>query len=479
VDTVSRLIALATALLFSSGAFAYGLVTSTGNVNVTKYFASINGSYAGAGSLRDSMPAACEYVRSFYANANPTRTYAITSCPASPGPNYTLSCVLNSNGSDCGSVSSYTSQTTVSQPGCPANSTLSGSTCVCNLGFKGGGFNGASTASSCTAYTCDQKSLPSFTSTTRPTLDFGCESSGANAGCVSRDVLDAFTTSADGTRTYFGHGVLTGSACQEGGSNAGSEVAPPPQTPVAEHEPTQAEKCALGRGNPMCAAVVNGANVCVSCTSSESTTTETAATPAGAASAPQGVTPGTTTTTTSCTGNACSQVRTTKDANGNTTSVTTSTGSLGQIGAGSGSGAAGGGGEDGSAFGASCAAGAASITCEGDAVQCAIAREQYRRQCEFFEKTTDASAAATAAAAAGVGGDADHPGRHVQNTALGTFDQTDLIAGGGCPADRVIGTGIYAVTLPLSEICGPAAWLGNLLVALTAFSCVFIVFKGT
>ncbi len=124
------------------------------------------------------------------------------------------------------------------------------------------------------------------------------------------------------------------------------------------------------------------------------------------------------------------------------------------------------------------AAGAAAITCEGDAVQCSMAREQYKRQCEFFEKTSDETTVAGQAKVDGVEGGADHPGKNASTQALGTFDQTDII-GGACPADRVLGAGVIGVTIPFSQLCSPAEKLGILLVAWTAVACLGIVFKGT
>lgn len=89
--------------------------------NVTKYYGTINGNYNGAASLKNSMAEACEYVRQWYATGNPTRTYAIATCPAAPGPNYVLTCRVTANNADCGNVSSYTSQTTVAETNCPAS----------------------------------------------------------------------------------------------------------------------------------------------------------------------------------------------------------------------------------------------------------------------------------------------------------------------------------------------------------------------
>lgn len=129
-------------------------------------------------------------------------------------------------------------------------------------------------------------------------------------------------------------------------------------------------------------------------------------------------------------------------------------------------------------FAGTCAAGAASISCEGDAVQCSMAREQFKRQCEFFEKTGDETAAANQAKTDGISGASDHPNRSPETHSLSTFDQTNLI-GGSCPPDRILGSGSVHVTLPFSQLCGPASTLGMILVGITALSCIAIVFKGS
>ena len=228
----------------------------------------------------------------------------------------------------------------------------------------------------------------------------------------------------------------------------------------------------------------------MSCSSTTTTTNDTTTTPAGAGAAPSGITAGTKSTTTTCNGDACETTTTYKNSAGVVTGTVTSTGAgvTGTTGSGSGGGL----GEGDTlcdlypdvaackvgSFSGTCAAGAAAITCEGDAVQCSMAREQYKRQCEFFEKTGDETTAANQAKQDGVAGATDHPNRNPETQALGTFDQTDII-GGSCPADRVLGAGVIGVTIPFSQLCSPAEKLGILLVAWTAVACLGIVFKGT
>lgn len=242
-----------------------------------------------------------------------------------------------------------------------------------------------------------------------------------------------------------------------------------------------------------CPGQVNGVDVpggvpCGTTTTPPRTTTTPA--PSDPASAPAGAPPGsTTTTTTTCGVNSC-----------NTTTTTTTTTAPAGSGSGSGSGGSGSGQPPGTtqtttettteskdsfcsknpadpqckkpdpAFGGSCDA----TTCSGDAVECAIAREQYKRNCELFN-ATDASARGLAAATAG-DQPGDHPGAHKSVVELGTFDQTNILPG-GCPPDVAVPVSHFgSVTLPFSKLCGPAETLGNVLVAITALACIGIVF---
>lgn len=126
-----------------------------------------------------------------------------------------------------------------------------------------------------------------------------------------------------------------------------------------------------------------------------------------------------------------------------------------------------------SSFSGSCGA----FTCGGDAIQCAIAKEQHTRNCELFA-ASEASARGLAAATAG-----DRPGDHPRNgitsvSMANGFDQTNLLSG-SCPGDQTIPIGGgKSVVLPWSKLCEPAAMLGNVLVGITALACLGIVFKG-
>jgi hypothetical protein len=122
---------------------------------------------------------------------------------------------------------------------------------------------------------------------------------------------------------------------------------------------------------------------------------------------------------------------------------------------------------------------AASFTCDGDAVQCAMAREQHIRNCQILE---DAPSSHPAVIAANAGSQPnDHPNKTGETINVGSgFDQTDIV-GGSCPSDQTfqVASGYPLVTIPFSDLCGPAAILGNILVGITALCCLGIVFvKG-
>jgi len=132
---------------------------------------------------------------------------------------------------------------------------------------------------------------------------------------------------------------------------------------------------------------------------------------------------------------------------------------------------------DPSTFSARSLGAAATVLCTGDAIQCAIAREQAVRACQFFDATNPAALAGQKASVDGVLGDADHPGRNVQAVQVGGgFDQTDIVTG-ACIQDKVVQIAGRSVLIEFSLVCGPAEWLGNFLVGLTGLACLFIAFK--
>lgn len=298
---------------------------------------------------------------------------------------------------------------------------------------------------------------------------------------------------------------------------------PPASSPAAEPKPTPNPStiCALGAGSvAMCPTMVNGAVACVVCgqmaTAGNGASGGTGTAPAGAASAPgsgsgssgigQSINTGNGTVGipvggtalqgTECTNGVCTTKTFVKDAGGTVVGAYTSTtpqtvfcsknagdpicvaqntGPSGKPGTGSGSGGGGSGGtgegEAAPTFGGTCGAG---FTCTGDAVQCAMARDQMLRNCKNFDDAASNDPVVQAANAA-ASSPAGHPINSGTSKSL-AFDQTNILSG-SCPADVTVTVSHFnAVTLPFASLCTPATWLGNILVGITALSCLGIVF---
>lgn len=126
-----------------------------------------------------------------------------------------------------------------------------------------------------------------------------------------------------------------------------------------------------------------------------------------------------------------------------------------------------------SEFSGGCASG---FRCEGDAVQCAMAREQHERMCQLLDNETDLSKI----------GNRIGTGQDDQDTKnrLGNGDSPIDISTGfasaqpvgptsGCPADVSVGQW----TIPFSRMCPHLNTLGNALVGLAYLVGALIVFR--
>jgi hypothetical protein len=133
--------------------------------------------------------------------------------------------------------------------------------------------------------------------------------------------------------------------------------------------------------------------------------------------------------------------------------------------------------EDGeSNFSGSCTG---NFACDGDAIQCAIAKEQHDRNCQMFDDATPLSDKGNAAVTAGDRPDG-HPGNDAAETPLdfsSSIDRTNLI-GGSCPAGHGLTVNGTTVTLLTAGMCDMLGMLGNLIVAVGALASAFIVFRG-
>jgi len=130
--------------------------------------------------------------------------------------------------------------------------------------------------------------------------------------------------------------------------------------------------------------------------------------------------------------------------------------------------------EDGSSFGGACTGG---FTCEGDAIQCAIAREQHTRACKLFDTPSpesqlyDANKNKTGNQTGGL------PGNETISIAS-RINTGDSLTGASCIGD--INTVVWGaqITLPVSGLCPYLEMLGNVLVAVSMLVAAKIIFRG-
>ena len=130
-----------------------------------------------------------------------------------------------------------------------------------------------------------------------------------------------------------------------------------------------------------------------------------------------------------------------------------------------------------SAFSGTCAA----VACEGDAIQCAIAREQHKRNCEMLDPRTGGATPADA----GAFYDANSKGEgiaksliHTDGT-LPTMDQTTRGISGAALADVTYSVGsIGNITIPYSNLNNILGVIGNIVLALALIIGARIFYNG-
>ncbi|GGH67680.1 hypothetical protein GCM10010975_37690 [Comamonas phosphati] len=124
-------------------------------------------------------------------------------------------------------------------------------------------------------------------------------------------------------------------------------------------------------------------------------------------------------------------------------------------------------------FGGSCDAG---FTCEGDALQCSMAKEQHERACQLFSKKSAESLLYDVEVAKGAQRDVTKtlPG----NTSVdlsGKLSQDNVLGGGRCIPDMTVTVWRTSVTLPFSTICPQLEYMGWVLVAIASLVAFRIV----
>jgi hypothetical protein len=388
------------------------------------------------------------------------RTGTVAQPTACSGGDYTQETLLacpsgyQVNGSDALQCISTT-------PTCPANSTLSGGTCVCNSGY-----NEENGACVLTPVPC-----PSAGTTVQ-----GYISAGSSPGQVCFNQCAATVVSASNQFAVGGSQVIAGTWSYLGGNqDPACTGAVATSGSLANND---APTCSPGYGIGQ----VNGEWTCLP----QSSTTPTS----------------TTTTATKCTTvegtETCVTTTTTRNNDGTQTTSTTSTSTSVNGGAPTSGGASttssptGGVADKGdsdqaafckdnpdapgckaSSFGGTCGA----FSCDGDAVQCAIAKEQHTRNCALFDTNTDLATLGNAVAAGQDPADATMPWKAGN---VESFDFSDRIStqswlGGTCPGDKTINVGTWSFAIPFSKWCDILTIMGYIVVAFSMLAAARIV----
>lgn len=117
------------------------------------------------------------------------------------------------------------------------------------------------------------------------------------------------------------------------------------------------------------------------------------------------------------------------------------------------------------------------FSCEGDAIQCAIAQEQHRRACKLFDDESAESKLYNDNKGKKGNQTGDLPGNETISIA-GRVNTSDAIGGGGCFGDLNLTVWHTSVSLPLSNLCQYLAMLGNILVAVSMLMAARIITRG-
>lgn len=365
---------------------------------------------------------------------------------------------------DNGQLVPATAGSVTTQNACPPNSTLSGSTCTCNSGFVQEGQTCVAPPNPCAAHNLLWSSQLGSVQLAKGTTSF------CSGGCqvnVTGDALDDFYgAGADGVLYGWFPVGRTSSANIPGvcapSTEPGAEVLPDkPTVPDAQRPPTGT-----------CPGQVNGVTVYLPCLSSETKatkgTTETDA--AG------NTTTKTESKNTTCTaaGSCSTTVTTTTTVNSGastTTSKTTTQGKGEFCAENPGSKECGDG--DGSSFGGSCDAG---FQCQGDAVQCALAKEVHTQNCKL-NKVTDESTLYGVEKDLQGSQTEDLPGNETIPFGASSYDDSDAIGGAVCVSDLSVEVFAQSIILPLSGVCPYLVWIRNALLALGSLAWLLIVFR--
>lgn len=271
---------------------------------------------------------------------------------------------------------------------------------------------------------------------------------------------------ADGVCYTFG-GHYTGASC--------TPDAPASSAPPTGDSASDSDAACVSKG--LCPGTVNGAKVCIACSTKSQTTKSSSSssstgTSSGGSSSSSGST-GTTTRTTECSGSSCTTTTTTTTTNSDGSSSTktgTDTQPASEYCVQNPTAAVCKGAND-SSWGGTCG----SFSCDGDAVECAIAQASWKSACVMDVSSTDPLLIAgnSAMATKFSNGDPTDAG----SVDVGSFDMSDRYTG-SCPPDLVFTVWGKAIPLPISRACPYFTLMGNVAVVVSLLVAVRIAFGG-
>lgn len=359
--------------------------------------------------------------------------------------------VYNASASATGTTFSGETRAIAASYSCPSGSTLSGSTCSCDAGLTESGSTCIdANAAKCAAASGGSDLYSGFSTFAGVGTSF-CPTDGLSS-CASK-VTGGFGVVKNGVKSWTIEVQYTGGTC----------------TPPTSGQTGTETTCKGTVGT------VNGITVC-SPPSDRNTvqaiTSTTATNPVAAASAPGAAGSTTSSSDTTCTGAKCTTTTTTSTTTsaGGTPVVTVTTKEVPK--------------DDfctanprsvmcvTSSFGGGCTAG---FVCEGDAVQCATAREIHTRNCRMFDQDSPESLL--------YGTEKNKAGSQVanENVAISSanFDTSDAIGGpGACITDKVVTVMGSPITIPFSGVCVHLAMLGNVLLTVSFLLAGRIFMRG-
>lgn len=124
-----------------------------------------------------------------------------------------------------------------------------------------------------------------------------------------------------------------------------------------------------------------------------------------------------------------------------------------------------------------CAAGADSTACTGDAIQCAILRQQKKEYCEWNKENPSATLGNQAVA----GNDPLKSTLPTKENAsqfnMQSLDQSGFLGGGSCFQDKSVTVQGIAINLPFSKLCPYLEWLRYVIMIIAALVSLRIVSK--